>query len=287
MTSPLKPFFFALFAAALSTAPAMAASTPHDQVAAAERAFAADGRDLGWVEAFKKYAAPDGLQLAPGLVNAQESLAKIPPAQNAKGLFWWPLWVGAARSGDLGFTTGAATYDGKPLSHYFTVWKKQADGAWKWQFDGGKHESAVSPAGPDAQPILLPAAGAAAGSSDKAMVEVRTAEAALATRARVDIASAYRAVLSPHARTIGWTSLSGEGPAAYQDTLGARPTAIDYSLRGGEASGAGDLAWTYGDAAWMADGKPRTGHYVRIWQDSAQGWKLVFDQLYPLPEPKA
>jgi ketosteroid isomerase-like protein len=286
MTSPLKPLAFALFAAALAAGSAQAA-TPDEQVAAAERAFAADGASMGWVEAFKKHAAPDGLQLAPGLVNAQASLAKIPAADNEKGLSWWPLWVGSARSGDLGFTTGAATYDGKPLSHYFTVWKKQADGSWKWEFDGGKHAAEPSPAGPDAQPVLLPSATAAAGSADKAMAEVKAVEATLAAAAKSDVALAYRVALSPHARTIGWTSLAGEGPAAYADTLRARAKVIEYTPRGGEASKAGDLAWTYGDAAWTADGKPRSGHYVRIWQNSSQGWKLVFDQLYPLPEPKA
>lgn len=276
-----------LVGASLIAAPAQAADRPEAQVVAAERAFAADGKAMGWVEAFKRYAAPDGLQLAPGLVNAQENLAKTRPDGSKAVLFWWPLWVGAARSGDLGFTTGAATYDGKPLSHYFTVWKKQADGAWKWEFDGGKGAADPSPAGPDAEPILLPPATAAAGSPDKAMSEVKAAEAVLAAGAKADVAAAYRDALSPHARTIGWTSLAGEGPGAYAETLGQRAKVIDYSPRGGEASKAGDLAWTYGDAAWTAaDGKARSGHYVRIWQDSPQGWKLVFDQLYPLP-PKA
>jgi len=276
-----------LIAASLAAASAQATPSPNEQVTAAERAFAADGKAMGWVDAFKKHAAPDGLQLAPGLVNAQQSLARIKPDGDKAVLFWWPLWVGAARSGDLGFTTGAATYDGKPLTHYFTVWKKQADGSWKWEFDGGKRAPDPSPAGPDAQPIFLPPAAAAAGSPDKAMAEVKAAETVLAAGAKADLASAYRDALSPHARTIGWTSLSGEGPGAYAETLAGRARTVDFTPRGGEASKAGDLAWTYGDAAWTADGKPRTGHYVRIWQDSPAGWRLVFDQLYPLPEPKA
>lgn len=278
----------AILAVAVLAGPTHADPLPTDQVVAAERAFAADGKKLGWVEAFKKHAAADGLMLAPGLTNAQANLAKQAPVKPEDGvLAWWPLWAGAARSGDLGFTTGAATFGGKPISHYFTIWKKQADGTWKWQFDGGQGSSEPSPLGPDADPVLLPAATASAGSAEKAMEQVRAGEAVLAAAAKADVNSAYRDQLSPEARNIGWTAPQAQGQLAYLVTLRAWPRTIDFRLTGGEASKAGDLAWVYGDAAWERDGKPRTGHYVRVWQDTREGWKVVFDHLYPDPPPVA
>jgi ketosteroid isomerase-like protein len=58
-------------------------------------------------------------------------------------LSWHANKVGVARSGELGYTSG--TYDfsikdasGKTISDkgkYLTVWKKEADGAWKVLFD--------------------------------------------------------------------------------------------------------------------------------------------------------
>lgn len=255
------------------------------QVVAAERAFAADCKAMGLVQSFRKNVAADGILFRPGPVNAAERLAKAPPSDPAKDplLAWWPLWAGEARSGDLGFTTGAATVGGKPSSHYFTVWKKQADGAWKWQFDGGVQSEVASPWGPDAQPIVLPQADAAAGSADKAMAEVRTAEAGLQAAAGADHAAALRGRLSPEARRYGALAPAAKGPQAYEAALKAGP--VELKSLGGEASRAGDLAWTYGEAAWTEAGKRQTGHYVRIWQDSREGWKVVFDHLYPDPPP--
>lgn len=58
-------------------------------------------------------------------------------------LVWHGDKVGAAKSGDLGYTSG--TYDwsytdaaGKSIrdkGKYLTIWKKQADGSWKVLFD--------------------------------------------------------------------------------------------------------------------------------------------------------
>lgn len=265
---------------------ALAEPLPDDQVVTAERAFARDGKTMGWVEAFKKHAAADAILFRPGPVNAQTNLAKQPPVKaDGPALVWWPLWAGASRSGDLGFTTGAATYGGEPSSHYFTVWKKQADGRWQWVFDGGQNASEASPYGPDVNPLILPPATASTGSADKAMAQVREAEAALAAGTKADVNSAYRDLLSPHARGIGWTAPQAEGQGAYLVALRDRARMIDFNMLGGEASKAGDLAWTYGEAGWEADGKPRTGHYVRVWQDTREGWKVVFDQLYQDPVP--
>lgn len=57
-----------------------------------------------------------------------------------KDISWQPTTIEASASGDLGysfgnwtFVTGDTTYYG----NYFTAWKKQADGKWKWTVDGG------------------------------------------------------------------------------------------------------------------------------------------------------
>ncbi|NWP75118.1 hypothetical protein GY972_23860, partial [Escherichia coli] len=50
---------------------------------------------------------------------------------------------------------------------------------------------------------------------------------------------------------------------------------------GGGRSSAGDLAYSYGRVEG-GDGL-LIGHYVRVWQRAAAGWRLLVDQLAPAP----
>ena len=57
-------------------------------------------------------------------------------------LTWEPLAGDIARSGDLGYTYGLYTLLVKTDSSisrgkYVSIWKKQADGTWKFVLDGG------------------------------------------------------------------------------------------------------------------------------------------------------
>jgi len=59
-----------------------------------------------------------------------------------KGISWKPFRAEAAKSGDLGYTFGnwkLETPDTTYYGNYFTAWKKDADGAWKWIVDGGNN----------------------------------------------------------------------------------------------------------------------------------------------------
>jgi ketosteroid isomerase-like protein len=251
-------------------------------VVAAERAFAADGAALGIKRSFLKHSAPEAVVLDP-----EPRLAKAvygaAPDGNTPTLSWWPLWAGIARSGDLGFTTGPYTVNGTPRAWYFTVWARQPDGAWKWIFDGGPPSDPAG-AAPQGSPVAYarPAARAA-GSPGKAMSEVSDAEAALARTARTDVAAAYLAAVADDGRVVGSPAKPPADRAALAAELAARPRAIAFSPLGGQASEAGDLAFTYGMASWRGG----RGHYVRIWRKDAGGWRILFDELLAAPPPKS
>lgn len=271
---------------ALFTAPALANDTA--PVVAAERAFAAQGLELGWVAAFKRNAAPDGITFSPEPVNAQANLAKLPEGKDPVPLTWWPVWAGMARSGDMGFTMGPFAIGDKGFGHFFTVWVRQPDGSWKWIYDGGPRNKEKSPLGPDTEPASLPPATAAAGSAEAAMKQVTALESALAAQAASDARAAYLAHLAPDARVMGSPEQPATTPEAVTAELARRAPALSFAALGGKASSAGDLAFTYGSAAWTGkDGQPHRGHYVRIWQNRTQGWKLVFDELLPVPPAKS
>lgn len=253
--------------------PALGHAADPAPVVAAERAFAADGRAMGWVEAFKKHTAPDGIMFAPDPIRTTEHLAKLGDGPRP-ALNWWPLWAGLSRSGDLGFTTGPYTVNGAAGGQYFTVWAKQADGRWAWVFDGGPEVETPTMAPPSTQPGVL-AAGVA---STIPWTRVTLAEDGLAQSAFSDAPGAYRPLLAPDARIAGLSKRVATGHEQVEEELKARAPRIAFQRQGGSASRAGDLAWTYGSASW---GNGR-GHYVRIWRRDREGWRIVWDQLLPV-----
>jgi hypothetical protein len=271
--------------ALLLAAPALAAEVTPAPVVAAERAFAADGLALGVQGSFLKHSAPDGIVFGPEPILAKAAFGE--PRPKGKPLVWWPLWAGIARSGDLGFTTGPYTFDGRPGGYYFTVWAKQPDGDWKWLFDGGPPSDTAGAATQGAPVAYAKLSSRQAGSPAKAMAEVTRAEIALHARARTDVTSAFLAAVADDGRIVGSKAKPPATRAEVEAELATRPTAIAFAPLGGQASSAGDLAWTYGVAKWSKDGADQRGHYVRIWRNDRAGWRLLFDELLAAPPLKA
>lgn len=275
----MRPCDLALIAA-LVAAPAWgAAKVDPAPVVAAEREFAADGLKLGIKRSFLKHSAAEAVVFRPEPVSAHGFYEAAADDQGGPPLAWWPLHAGIARSGDLGFTTGPFSFDGKPGGYYFTVWKRQADGSWKWIYDGGPPSDMTKAAPQGSQPTYLPVSMAKGKYPEAAFADVKAAEAALAAAARTDVGAAYRKALAPDARVVGSRAAPVDTPQGQAAELATRAARIDFSPLGGEASKAGDLAWTYGDAAWTTDGKPGRGHYVRVWQLRRAGWALVYDVI--------
>ena len=265
--------------------PAFAAPATPAPVVAAERAFAADGLELGVQASFLKHSAPEGILLAPEPVLAKAVFGA--PRPKGKPLVWWPLWAGVARSGDLGFTTGPYTADGRPGGYYFTVWAKQPDGAWRWLFDGGPPSAMIDAAPQGSKVAYARLADRKAGSPARAMIQVSAAEIALHAQAKTDARAAFLAAVADDGRIVGSRAAPPRTRAELEAEVATRPLSIAFSPLGGQASAAGDLAWTYGVARWTQDGQAQRGHYVRIWRNDKAGWRLLFDELLPAPPLKA
>lgn len=57
-------------------------------------------------------------------------------------LTWKPVRVEASENGDMGYSFGYSTYQGKDTvtyTNYCTIWRRQKDGSWKFVFDGGNN----------------------------------------------------------------------------------------------------------------------------------------------------
>ena len=290
----------AFAAALLAAGPALAQTPDAAAIVAAERAFAADAPALGLTASFNKWSVPDAVMIGGGQVQTVRDVfpPDVPrPADEAR-LEWWPNFAGISRSGDLGFTTGGVAINGQRTGHYFTIWKKQADGSWRWVYDGGSGASAAEVPGPDSEPVILPVGPALLQvvtsldrppppmAPDWAMTRVREQEAVLARTAATDQKAAHLAALADNGRLYVAPRPPAIGRAAFADALDAWPPTFRFGpTEGGGQSQYGDLVWTYGPAAWTTDGQPRTGHYVRLWQRQEDGFRIVLAQLIAAPPP--
>ncbi len=272
----MRAFVFAILAVgACATAPAMTVAPDAAPVVAAERAFAARAGEVGWVPAFREFVAPDGqLGQANGYTDAPAAMAETPDDGN-RNLFWWPAFAGISRSGDFGFTTGAVSFDEAhtPRGHYFTVWRRQPDGSWKWIYDGG--------VGPITDAAALPGPGGDLPMLPVAARGERNAEAAVAAVTALERAGMLR--FAPDARL----ARTREPFAA--DAARSTPQDVSYEPVRVEASEGGDLVMVLGHASWFSYATIPAA-YARMWQRRADSWVVVYDQLIipqPVPIPQS
>jgi ketosteroid isomerase-like protein len=274
---------------AAATALSACTTTQHTTVTAApviaaERAFAARAHDIGWIPAFCEYSASDSQLIGrAGLINAHERMCGLPD-DGERNLYWAPSFAGIASSGDLGFTTGPASYDATrtPAIQYFTVWRRQPDGSWKWIYDGGPGQ--VQGPGPylgdgAEVPTLPPVVGV--GSAGVAMAQVNGIEASAQNPA------ALRRYLAPGAHVYRTARARAYGGAESEANLLYPAAEVTYVHRRTESSSGGDLVFTLGEAHWWQNGEAKQGFYARIWQYNASGWRIVYDQLAPWTPPAA
>ena len=114
----------------------LVAASPAMTAIDAERAFVADAQKLGQWTAFRKYAADDAVMFVPQQVNAHTFLKDRadPPAS----VSWWPGKSFVSCDGSYAVNTGPWVRQwGKAVGYFTTIWKRQADGSWKWIYDGG------------------------------------------------------------------------------------------------------------------------------------------------------
>lgn len=100
----------------------------------------------GFLKALLQYADTDVVKLGEGqlpIVGKRAFRDFVGEKTGTKSLSWVPVDGQVAQSGELGYTWGnwtmAVQGDTTFYGNYFTVWKKQADGSWKFALDGGNN----------------------------------------------------------------------------------------------------------------------------------------------------
>lgn len=112
--------------------------------------FSALSAEKGMKNAFLEYIDSNGILLRPGnLPIAGADAVDYLIAQNDTGytMTWKPKNVDVSLSGEIGYTYG--TYELRPKTKdtvltgtYVSIWKRQADGKWKFVLDSGNEGTA-------------------------------------------------------------------------------------------------------------------------------------------------
>lgn len=117
------------------------------EIAATEQAFADLAAQEGIEKAFVTYAAADVVLLRnKQLIRGKEGLSRYfaeHAAEDQSKLSWKPDFIDVSASGDLGYTYGKYVYtsiDSAGITTstegvFHTVWKRQADGQWRFVWD--------------------------------------------------------------------------------------------------------------------------------------------------------
>ncbi len=100
----------------------------------AEREFNRTAQTEGQWTAFRRYATDDAVMFVPRPENAQKFLQdrKDPPV----AVQWWPAESYVSCDGTAAVNTGPWAAP-RGSGFFTTVWVRQADGGWKWVYDGG------------------------------------------------------------------------------------------------------------------------------------------------------
>ncbi|HYR87982.1 MAG TPA: DUF4440 domain-containing protein [Terriglobia bacterium] len=249
-----------------------------------ERAFARLSVGKGTRDAFLANLNNESIIFRPQAVPGKLWMEKNPPPTSQ--LSWQPAFADIAKSADLGYTTGPWEIRRTPqdapggFGHYVTVWRKQADGAWKIAIDIGiSHAVPPKPASVESPRI---------GSDVEqrhAENEIQVARGVLldAERAFSTSTETYLNVLAGDARLYRNNSFPFVGQAAIRRALVDYKGTFAWKVINADVSGSVDLAYTYGTAEFKAADTSKAVervNYLRIWKRQTGGdWKVVLDLL--------
>lgn len=269
----------------------------------AENAFAKASEEKGTRESFLMFIAEDGILFRPTAVIGKKWMLEnpLPPAPKRSLLSWRPEFADIARAGDMGYTFGPWEFKGdindeKPAAygHFITVWKKQADGSWKFAVDLGVAHSQPK----DAIPLWRLPANYRQETWRPTRLDLESARAALLSRDREfskvsaaeGAAKAFLTYTAADARLFRNEHYPFAGKDAIQQALSTptlannvltwEPSAVDVSR-------SGDLGYTHGTYTLSSRNEPvkisQRGNYLRIWKKHEGSWKVVADVADPLP----
>ncbi|MBV9958542.1 MAG: nuclear transport factor 2 family protein [Acidobacteria bacterium] len=298
--APLLILFALAVAGAAQKSSSSSSLAPDLQaVVETERAFAQTAMEKGIRDSFLAFIADDGILFRPTATNGKQFLEK---QKSRPGLLTWqPAFADISGAGDMGMTTGPWQFrekgpEDKPVAYgtFMTVWRKQADGTWKFAIDFGISYDQPN----EVANWQLPANFNRTRTSAKADVSGEQA-ALLDLEQKFSKASAAngfpKAFINYAADDVrilreGMLPIVGfkEASAALALKTGTRP--LTWQPIKAEVAGSGDMGFTYGGYELKGNGASEAverGNYVRVWKKIGSKWRVIMDVMVELPKPAA
>lgn len=278
--------------------------SPLKSLVATEQAFSQAAADKDTREAFVQFIAEDGILFRPRAVNGKRWMQDhpVPPTQTSEKralLAWQPIFADVAEAGDLGYTTGPWEFkddikDVRPSGYgdFVTLWKKQADGSWKFVVDLGISHPESSGAlklwqiaDEDGKRLTKLGRSIDLKRARQSLVrqDLEFSNAALT----FGFLKAFQTYAAGEVRLFREKSNPFIGKQAAILALTNRKELLAWQATGEDVSRSGDLGYTYG--SYSANSNDATkklverGNYLRIWKKQNGVWKVVLDVANPLP----
>ncbi|GAA4055473.1 hypothetical protein GCM10022409_48340 [Hymenobacter glaciei] len=263
---------------------AVYAQSPRQAVLAAESSFAEQVTKNGMKTAFIANASPTAMAVENGKLVEAQALWNSRSVKADTRMTWYPLLADVAQSGDLGYTTGPWTMlqndRAQASGEYVKLWRKQADGQWKYVVDMKIERIGVPPSAPANVPAPRQLLAMATPSMAPTSV-LLDLDSKFATAELLKPGATYQQYLSTEARLYrpGLSMMQGLAAVANMKNL---EKGYIFAPTTGYLSAAGDLGYVLGTYRHPGDAKhpQESGTYVRIWRREAEaGWRLALEMF--------
>ena len=249
-----------------------------DAMISTERSFASQALQEDNKKAFLSFMADSAIMYNKGRLTYAKPVWQTYPESSDK-LHWGPSFADISQAGDMGYTHGPwyMEKEGKRAGEgsFITIWKRQADGQYKFLFDLGidyqKADQSI--------PQQVERATLSAQRSTTDPKAILAADQQFAGRLLTDgPAKTYTSLLSQDAHLFRPNRLPMTGTAI--QTYVATEAPLRYRAQKSEVAESGDLAYVYGSFQSETDAGQK-GVYIRIWKNEAgNGWRIVAELLY-------
>lgn len=263
------------------------------EIAAAERAFAKRCGEIGIRDSFLEYFTDDCVIFLPEPANAKAFYGKRKPGKGPVELVWGPEFVDASNAGDMGYSTGPSVFTNpsdpksKPgYGYYFSIWRKQPDGAWKVIVDVGTGVPQGNPIPKDIEAgrfissnNAIPRTPRSSGFNQ--LIQDRENEFIREVAAKGP-EKAYSKFISDQFRRHFPDLMPLKSGDALTSHLSKR-SEVKMGLSRHESSTGGDFFYSYGEYAATVDTgkekKAEAGYYLHVWKKEGKSLKLVAEVI--------
>lgn len=253
-----------------------------ESLVAAEQAFSAASVNDGTRAAFLDFLANRSIVFDPIPADGKAQMASRTPSDERTS--WWPRHGELSANGDFGYTTGSWA-SSQARGRYVTIWRFQADGAWRAEvvarirYDLDTLSVPPPMASPRKQGWVRARRKLYQEAARVAMLKTDRDLAQLSLAASKE--HAMRGVLDDSVRYYRDATPPGRGRDSMAGLLSQMPGMTAWAPISGRIARGGDLGYTYGlqtVRASPADTTARSSAYLRIWKAQPDStWRLVVD----------